>query len=212
MCLFFLKIRWRNLPNQVRIWASLHDNKYTNFSCVDNIENVGLLLDILLSSTHLSSLYKGHSITKCLSSSIVLQLRYNLLFRGVLGFVCLSRSISRRWELDRILVNAFRYLNYLTKSKYGSKWKSLFSSLYNFNLGRLFEFRNLERQPSTNFSFIVILISLVCKSGWSISQPYFWAISLTLLTHVRKPWLCRLRNAVKTRLIIVFPGISANLR
>ena len=49
VCLVFLKIRWRNLPNQVRIWASLHDNKYTNFSCVDNIENVGLLLDTLLS-------------------------------------------------------------------------------------------------------------------------------------------------------------------
>ena len=167
----FLKISWRNLPNQVRIWASLHDNKYTNFSCVDNIENVGLLLDTLLSSTHPSSLYKGHSITKCLSSSIVLQLRHNLLFRGVLGFACLPRSISRIWELDRILVNAFRYLNSLTKSKYGSKWKSLFSSLYNSNLGCLFEFRSLERQPSTNFSFIVILISLVWKSGGSISQP-----------------------------------------
>ena len=126
--------------------------------------------------------------------------------------MCLPRSISRRWELDRILVNAFGYLNSLTKSKYGSKWKSLFSSLYNYNLGCLFEFRSLECQPSTNFCFIVILISLVFMSGWSISQPYCWAISLTLLTHVREPWLCKLRNAVNTCLIIVFPGISANLR
>ena len=126
--------------------------------------------------------------------------------------MCLPRLISRRWELGRTLVYAFRYLNYLTTFKYGSKWKSLFSSLYNSNLGCLFDFRSLERQPSTNFSFIVILISLVCKSIWSISQPYCWPIFLTLLTHVRKPWLGRLRNAVNTCLIIVFPGISANLR
>ena len=111
---------------------------------------------LLRCSIHLFSVYNEHSTTKCVSSPIVLQLSHNPLFRRVLGFVCLPHSISRRWELDRILVNAFRYLNYLTKSKYGSKWKSLFSLLYNSNLGCIFEFRSLEPQPATNFSLSVI--------------------------------------------------------
>ena len=62
------------------------------------------------------------------------------------------------------------------------------------------------------FLVIVILMSLVWKSVWSMSQPHCCAISLNLLTHVRNPWLWTLRNVVNTRLIIVFPGISANLQ
>ena len=145
--------------------------------------------NLLLSSTHLSSLYNRHSITKCLSSSIVYS-------QGIICYLvefwalCVCR-VQFRGDENSI---EFGKCISLTKSEYGSKFKSLFSSLYNSNMGCLFELRSLECQPSRNVSFIVILISLVCKSGWSM---YCWAISPTLLTHVRKPWLCRLRNAVK---------------
>ena len=70
--------------------TSSHGNKYKNFSCVDNVENMGLLPDILSSSTRLSSLYNTQSIMKRLSSSFILHIKYDLLFKWVLD-LCVRR-------------------------------------------------------------------------------------------------------------------------
>ena len=64
---------------------------------------------------------EDYAIRKCLSSSITLHLEHSLSYRGVLGLVCMPRSISRGWELDRIFVIAFRYLESFTKSRFVSK-------------------------------------------------------------------------------------------
>ena len=72
MCVSFFENQMKKFaqPGQnlgILTWQQIHKN----LSCVDNVKNI-VLLDTLLSSTHLSSLYNGLSITKCLSSSIVL--------------------------------------------------------------------------------------------------------------------------------------------
>ena len=48
--------------------------------------------------------------------------------------------------------------------------------------------------------------------GSSMSKLYFSAISSTLLTPVRKPWLWRLYSAMNTCLTIVFSGMPATRR
>ena len=133
---------------------------------------------------------------KCLSSSITLHLEHSLLLRGVLGLVYLPRSISRGWELDRIFIIAFRYLESFTKSRYVSKWKPFLMFLYNSNLGNLLKFCILDHQCSTKKLIGLFLNSLMTTVGSSMSKLYFSAISLTLLTQVRKPWLWRLYSAM----------------
>ena len=98
---------------------------------------------------------------KCLSSSITLHLEHSLILRGVLGLVYLPLSISRGWELDRIFVIAFRYLESFTKSRYGSKWKPFLMFLYNSNLGNLLQFCILDHQCSTKKLFSLFLTSLM---------------------------------------------------
>ena len=149
---------------------------------------------------------------KCLSSSITLHLEHSLLLRGVLGLVYLPRSISRGWELDRIFVIAFRYLESFTKSRYVSKWKPFLMFLYNSNLGNLLKFCILDHQCSTKKLFSLFLTSLMTTVGSSMSKLYFSAISLTLLTQVRKPWLWRLYSVINTCLTIVFSGMPATRR
>ena len=51
---------------------------------------MGLLPDILSSSTRLSSLYNTQSIMKRLSSSFILHIKYDLLFKWVLD-LCVRR-------------------------------------------------------------------------------------------------------------------------
>ena len=99
--------------------------------CV-NVGNIGFLLDTLHRNICHSSLYNVQSRMKCLSSSITLHLEHSLLLLGVLGLVYLPRSISRGWELDRIFVIAFRYLESFSKSRYVLKWKPFLMFLYNF--------------------------------------------------------------------------------
>ena len=148
---------------------------------------------------------------KCLSTSITLHLEHSLLLRGVLGLVYLPRSISRGWELDRIFVIAFRYLESFIKSRYVSKWKPFLMFLYNSNLGNLLKFCILDHQCSTKKLFCLFLTSLMTTVGSSMSKLYFSAISLTLLTQVRKPWLWRLYSVITT-LCVLLPLITLRQR
>ena len=90
---FFTGDHIKHMSNRVKMWTSWHENKCMYFYCVDIIENMALLLGMLPSSI-LFSLYNVHFRTKCLSS------KHDISFCGVVGFMCLPRSISRGAKLD----------------------------------------------------------------------------------------------------------------
>ena len=111
-----------------------------------------------------------------------------------------------------LFVIAFRYLESFTKSKYVSKCNPFLMFLYNSNLGNLLRFCIPDHQCSTKKLFSLFLTSLMTTVRSSMSKLYFSALTLTLLTQVRKPWLWRLYSAMNTFLTIVFSGMPTTRR
>ena len=76
----------------------------------------------VIKSVVLPDTFMTQSITKCISSSWTLQILHSLWHAGILTppLRCLPFSISKAWELVRILVIAFLYLKFFTNSRYFS--------------------------------------------------------------------------------------------
>ena len=110
--------------------------------------------------------------------------------KTVVGLVCRHLSTSKVWELVLNYVKAFRYLGFLTQSRWSSYLNSCSKRLYVLNMGLLITSCNFVYQSDMYFAVVTdfIICYVAPESSYEfISRSYDCASSHTLEYQLQWP-------------------------